>query len=99
MPQPTIQERAFAIWAEIWKLAGEQWPPTSVPAARRVYEHLKEALISAGVSKAQAIVFADDFFYSEETWGDLMLIDNHKRAIDALIVALLDSELVGLSNE
>jgi len=64
-----------------------------------VYEHLKETLISAGVSEAQAIAFADDFFYSEEAWGDLTIIDNHKRAIDALIAALLDSELVGLSSE
>jgi len=100
MIQSTIQERACAIWTEIWELADERWPPENVPAAWRVYEHLKEALISAGVSKAQAIAaFADDFFYSEETWGDLTLIDNHKRAIDALVVALLDSELVGLGNE
>ena len=99
MTQPTIQEKALAIWTEIWELAGEQWPPTSIPAAWRVYECLKEALIGAGVSEAQAIAFADDFFYSEEAWGDLRLIDNHKRAIDALVVALLDSELVGLSNE
>jgi len=99
MTQPTIQEKAVAIWTEIWKLAGERWPPASVPAAWRVYELLKEALIGAGVSKAQAIAFADDFFYSEKAWGDLTLIDNHKLAIDALIVALLDSELVGLGNE
>jgi len=99
MTQPTIQERACAIWTEIWELADERWPPENVPAAWRVYEHLKEALISAGVSETQAIAFADDFFYSEGTWGDLRLIDNHRRAIDALIVALLDSELVGLDNE
>jgi len=99
MTQPTIQEKAVVIWTEIWKLAGEQWPPTSVPAAWRVYEHLKQALVDAGVSEAQAVAFTDDFFYSERTWGDLTLVDNHKRAIDALVVALLDSELVGLGNE
>jgi len=99
MTQPTLQEKAFVIWAEIWELAGERWPPTSVPAAWRVYEHLKGALVGTGVSEAQAIAFADDFFYSEGTWGDLTLIDNHKRAIDALVVALLDSELVELGNK
>ncbi len=99
MTQPTIQEKACAIWTEIWELAGERWPPTSIPTAWRVYECLKKALIGAGVGEAQAIAFADDFFHSEEAWGDLSLIGNHKRAIDALVVALLDSELVGLGHE
>jgi hypothetical protein len=84
---------------EIWRLAGEQWPPDSIPAAWRVYQHLKQALISVGVSEAQAIAFADDFFYGEGAWGDLTIIDNHKKAIDALTVTLLDSEIVGLDEE
>ncbi|MDY6874706.1 MAG: hypothetical protein SWK90_00660 [Chloroflexota bacterium] len=99
MNQSTIQEKALAVWTEIWELAGEQWPPTSIPVAWRVYECLKEALVGAGVSEAQAIAFADDFFYGQEAWGDLRLTSNHKRAVDALIVALLDSELVELGTE
>jgi hypothetical protein len=99
MNEFTVQERASAIWVEIWRLAGEQWPPDSIPAAWRVYQHLKQALTSAGASEAQAIAFADDFFYSEGAWGDLAIIDNHKQAIDALTVTLLDSEIVGLDEE
>jgi hypothetical protein len=99
MTQPTIQERASSIWVEMWKLAGEQWPPRNVPDAWRVYQHLKEALIRAGVSDGQAIAFADDFFLSAEAWGNLAVIDHHKRVIDALTATLLDSELVGMGNE
>jgi hypothetical protein len=99
MNESTIQGRASAIWVEIWRLAGEQWPPDSIPAAWRVYQHLKQALMSAGVSEAQAIAFADDFFYGERAWGDLAIIDNHKKAIEALTVTLLDSELVALEKE
>jgi len=99
MTQPTIQDRASAIWVSIWELAGEQWPPRSVPAAWRAYERLKEALVGVGVTEAQAIAFADDFFFSTASWGDLALIENHRHAIDALTVALLDSELVGLGEE
>ncbi len=99
MTQPTIQERAAAIWVEIWELADEQWPPRSIPVAWRVYECLKGALVRAGVTEAQAMAFADDFFYGAEKWGDLTLVDNHRWAIDALTVTLLDSELVGLDGE
>jgi hypothetical protein len=97
MAQPSIQERAASIWVDTWRLAGEKWPPASVPAAWRVYEHLKQALTGFGASEAQAIAFVDDFFNSSKTWGDLTLVDNHITVIEALTVALLDSELVGTS--
>ncbi len=97
MADPMVDEvKGFSVWLEIWTLAGERWPPKSVPTAWRVYECLKNALINAGVSKAQTIAFADDFFHSDEGWGDLTYVDNHKRALDALNAAPLDAELVAL---
>ena len=99
MTQSTMQERAFALWVEIWNLAGERWPPNGIPAAWRVYEHLKQALAGTGISEAQASAFADDFFHCQDEWGDLELVSNHQHPIEALVAVLLDSELVGLGGE
>mgnify|MGYP006298473949 FL=1 len=94
-----IQAQALKIWTEIWKLAGEQWPPRDLPSAWRVYEFLKDALTERGVSESQAIAFADDFFYREQSWGDLAHMGNHEQAIEDLSAALIDSELVALEGE
>ena len=93
MVDSALQTKASAVWVELWRLAGEKWPPNNVPAAWRVYQHLKEALINTGATKAQAIAFADEFFYGERGWGDLSHIENHKRPIDALTATLIDVEL------
>lgn len=91
-----MEEQATAIWIEIWKRAGEHWPPGSIPLAWRAYEYLKQALMSNGAAELQAIAFADDFFNASLGWGDLSLIGNHRQAIEALARVLIDSELVGL---
>jgi len=93
MAESALQSRASAIWVELWQLAGEAWPPRSVPAAWRVYQRLKETLVKVGATEAQAVAFVDDFFYGDGQWGDLSIIENHRRAIDALVTALLDAEL------
>jgi len=93
MAGSALQARASAVWVELWRLAGEKWPPNNVPAAWRVYQRLKEALVNTGATEAQAIAFADEFFYGESRWGDLSHIENHKRPIDALTATLLDVEL------
>ncbi len=99
MTQSTMQERAFALWVEVWSLVGEQWPPNDIPAAWRVYGHLKQALVGTGISEAQASAFADDFFHRQDEWGDLALVRNHEHPIEALVAVLLDPELVGLGSE
>ena len=93
MTESKLQTRASGIWVEMWRLAGEKWPPNNVPAAWRVYQHLKQALVNAGATEAQAVAFADEFFYGESRWGDLSYIENHKGPIDALTATLLDAEL------
>jgi hypothetical protein len=93
MAGSALQAKASAVWVELWRLAGEKWPPDNVPAAWRVYQHLKEALVNTGATEAQAVAFADEFFYGEGRWGDLSHIENHKRPIDALTATLLDVEL------
>lgn len=55
MTQPTMQERAFALWVEIWTLASERWPPNAIPAGWRVYEHLKQALAGTGSAKRRRL--------------------------------------------
>ena len=96
MSEASIQAQALKIWRDIWHLAGEQWPPRDVPSAWRVYECLKDALRERGVTESQAIAFADDFFYRDQSWGDLAHMGNHEQAIEDLSAALIDSELVAL---
>ena len=98
MPGLSMEERATTIWLEIWKRAGEHWPPGSIPLAWRVYEYLKQALMSNGAAEPQAIAFADDFFTAAAGWGDLAQLDNHRHAIESLARVLIDSELVGLEH-
>ena len=98
MPGLSMEERASAIWIEVWKRAGEHWPPASIPLAWRAYDYLKQALISNGADEPRAIAFADDFFNASLGWGDLSLIGNHRHAIEALTRVLIDSELVGLGH-
>ena len=93
-----MEEQATTIWIEIWKRAGENWPPGSIPLAWRAYEYLKQALMSSGAAEHQAIAFADDFFNASLGWGDLSQMGNHRHAIEALARVLIDSELVGLSH-
>jgi len=97
--QESIQAQAIDIWTEIWNLAGDQWPPRDVPAAWRVYESLKNALMERGVSEGQAVAFADDFFCRGQNWGDLAHLGNHEQVIEDLTAALIDSELVALASD
>lgn len=67
-----------------------------MPTAWRVYECLIDTLMHAGATKERAIAFADDFFYSDESWDDLSVVNNHKPVIEKLVAALFDAELIGM---
>jgi len=96
MSQPTMIEKAAALWLELWELAGEKWPPDNVALAWRLYERLKRHLLGLGVNEAQAIAMCDEFYRNAQGWGNLAIVTNHRRPIDALTVTLIDVELAGL---
>jgi hypothetical protein len=93
-PDPTtVLEQAAMVWLELWELAGERWPPDNVALAWRLYERLKRRLISHGAPESQAIVLCDEFFRGAHGWGNLAIVTNHRRPIDALTVALIDGRM------
>lgn len=99
MTQTTVLERAAAIWLELWELAGEKWPPDNVALAWRLYEHLKRRLMGTGINEVQAITCCDEFFRGAQGWGNLAVIINHRRPIDALTVTLIDVEMAEMGIE
>jgi hypothetical protein len=100
LPGPTtVLEQAAMLWLELWELAGEKWPPENVALAWRLYERLKRKLISRGAPESQAIVLCDDFFRGAQGWGNLAIVTNHRRPIDALTVVLIDVDMADLDGE
>ena len=94
----TVLEQAAMLWLELWELAGEKWPPENVALAWRLYERLKRKLIGRGAHSSQAIALCDDFFRSAHGWGNLAIVTNHRRPIDALTVALIEVDMAELEN-
>ena len=89
----TVLEQAAMWWLELWELSGERWPPENVALAWRIYERLKRKLISRGAPEPQAIMLCDEFFRGTHGWGNLAIVTNHRRPIDALTVALIDVDM------
>lgn len=89
-------EQAAVVWLDLWELAGEKWPPDNVALGWRLYERLKRKLIAHGARESQAMVLADEFFRGAGSWGNLAVVTNHRRPIDALTVALIDVEMAEL---
>lgn len=94
----TVLEQAAMLWLELWELAGEKWPPENVALAWRLYERLKRKLIGRGAHSSQAIALCDDFFRSAHGWGNLAVVTNHRRPIDALTVALIEVDMAELGD-
>ncbi len=86
----TVLEHAALWWLDLWELAGEKWPPDNVALSWRLYERLKRKLIGRGASDYQAVALCDDFFRGSSGWGNLAIVTNHRRPIDALTGALID---------
>lgn len=89
----TVLEQAAMVWLELWELAGEKWPPENVASAWRIYERLKRRLISRGAPESRAVMLCDEFFRGAHGWGNLAIVTNHRRPIDALTVALIDVDM------
>jgi hypothetical protein len=94
--QSALLEQAAMLWLDLWELAGEKWPPENVALAWRLYERLKRKLVGRGASEYQAIALCDDFFRGAAGWGNLAIVTNHRRPIDALTGALIDVEMLEL---
>ena len=94
----TVLEQAAMVWLDLGDLAGEKWPPDNVALAWRLYERLKRKLISRGARDSHAIALCDDFFRNAHGWGNLAIVTNHRRPIDALTVALIEVDMAELEN-
>ncbi|MBI5567836.1 MAG: hypothetical protein HY870_23250 [Chloroflexi bacterium] len=94
----TVLEQAAMLWLELWELAGEKWPPDNVALAWRLYERLKRKLIGRRAPEPQAIMLCDEFFRGAHGWGNLAIVTNHRRPIDALTVVLIDVDMAELED-